>query len=291
MNSEHEKTPESPTPPRAPPGLVDRLLTGKVVRIVVSIPCLIIMGATILSLPTLVQGGENIIPALPFILVLFIGIPAWLIWSVRKFSMITAGKSKKFWTFRSVLKLLAQPHGAVLVMLIFLQVMEHDPRYVAAAFGLLLVALFILNRRDKRKIDRRGRVLRYVFDMIFIGFIPVLFVSVMAYDPRYFAAGFGLLLVALLILNWRDKRKIDRRGWRVRCVAAGHWAYEERREEGWVGVALEELGDYRESPHIIGIPAAERWSRFPAWSSERRDEIIERVKSVLKTPHYVLKDA
>jgi hypothetical protein len=98
----------------------------------------------------------------------------------------------------------------------------------------------------------------------------------------------GFMIFAVLMLAWEyrnRKEEEEHRGWRVRCLAAGRWAYEERKETGWVGITLEELGDHRESPHIIGVPA------FPDWASARREEIVARLKSELKSPLFVLKDA
>ena len=131
--------------------------------------------------------------------------------------------------------------------------------------------------------------LRYVLVMLAaFGLAVTLFFQAVTRFPRYVAAGFALLVAALLLQSWRIKIRNDRRGWRMRCVTAGRWAYEEKKEEGWVGIPFEELGDFRESPHIIGVPEPEAWRRFPVWAAERREEIISRVRTELAPPHYVL---
>jgi hypothetical protein len=104
--------------------------------------------------------------------------------------------------------------------------------------------------------------------------------------------GFGVLVALTLGIAGEDKRSQEvQRGWRLRCVLAGHWVYEEKRGDSWVSITFEEISDYREPPHIIDLRRAERWAEFPAWALQRREEIISRVKTELVPPQYVLKEA
>ena len=103
--------------------------------------------------------------------------------------------------------------------------------------------------------------------------------------------------LALAVFSWvsgaADQRDQEaRRGWRVRCVAAGSWAYDEKRGDAWrCGFVMEEITDFRESPHHLQIMGAARWGEYPEWVQGRRDEILARIRAELKEPGYVLKEA
>jgi hypothetical protein len=102
----------------------------------------------------------------------------------------------------------------------------------------------------------------------------------------------GLLVALALKLAGKDKRSRESaRGWRVRCVVAGRWAYEELHGDVWSGVAFDELGDYRESPHIIDVRSLDRWEAYPDWARERRATIIDRIKAELPRSHYCFREA
>jgi hypothetical protein len=99
----------------------------------------------------------------------------------------------------------------------------------------------------------------------------------------------GVMVVAILVRLFQIKIRDTLRGWRVRCVSAGRWAYEERRGSEWLGITFEELGDVREPPHLLGIPDPESWRSLPGWLSARRDEVVSRLKRELKG--YEIKNA
>lgn len=101
-----------------------------------------------------------------------------------------------------------------------------------------------------------------------------------------------LILVIGAIAVVVDRRLVERRrGWRVRCLEAGVWAYEELHAGVWITLCFDELGDYRETPAIIDVRSVERWGEFPSWALARRSLIIERLKSELKPPHYTFVEA
>lgn len=101
---------------------------------------------------------------------------------------------------------------------------------------------------------------------------------------------FTVFAVFMLAWSASDRRaEEERRGWRLRCFGAGSWAYEEKRNGEWVGVTFEETTDFRESPHTIDV-RPERWTAFPSWAIERREEILVRMRSQLKRPQYVIEE-
>jgi hypothetical protein len=102
----------------------------------------------------------------------------------------------------------------------------------------------------------------------------------------------GVLVALGLIYTGKDKRsQEERRGWRLRCISAGSWIYEEKKGDAWSGFLMEEQTDYREPPHHMRVMSAARWSEYPEWMQGRRDEILGRIRSELKEPRYVLKEA
>ncbi len=82
----------------------------------------------------------------------------------------------------------------------------------------------------------------------------------------------------------------ERRGWRIRCEVAGRWAYQEKIAGAWSGLTFEEVGDYRELPHVIDVRDSLRWAALPAWAQEKRQQILSRIASELRPPHYHLKE-
>jgi hypothetical protein len=107
----------------------------------------------------------------------------------------------------------------------------------------------------------------------------------------YIIAAVALLPLALLFNSWHTGKMNDRQGWRLRRVVSGRWAYEEKMEKQWVGIPFEELLDFREPPYVIVAPSEDTWRTFPAWAHKRRAEIIERVRSGLKSRNYVVEMA
>jgi hypothetical protein len=102
---------------------------------------------------------------------------------------------------------------------------------------------------------------------------------------------FAILAGATLFEASRGRRVEEvYRGWRVRCETAGRWIYEEKVDGKWVGLSLEVVGDYRESPVVIDIRDASRWAAVPSWARGRRVEIVARIASELRSPRYKLKE-
>ena len=102
---------------------------------------------------------------------------------------------------------------------------------------------------------------------------------------------FTVLAAFMIAWGFRD-RVIDevRRGWRIVHVNGGV-TYEERIEGVWVSIPFEPKSDVRESPIVINVHRPEKWAMYPKWAAERRGEILARVRSELKMPHYVIEEA
>jgi len=102
---------------------------------------------------------------------------------------------------------------------------------------------------------------------------------------------FVLFAAISLVTAFSHRRsEEERRGWRIRCEVAGRWAYEEKIDGTWSGFTFDELGDYRESPYVIDVRDSARWEACPAWARERRQQILARIASQLRPPHYHLKE-
>jgi hypothetical protein len=97
---------------------------------------------------------------------------------------------------------------------------------------------------------------------------------------------FLALAVLTLAMSAEDKRAQEEvRGWRLRFVADA-CRYEEKKDEQWRGVDIE---IDRRSHSIIGLRfrSAESWAKYPAWISERRAEVIARVKQEYASSRFV----
>jgi hypothetical protein len=133
--------------------------------------------------------------------------------------------------------------------------------------------------------------LRFVLLLVFVVWLVCAAIYDAIHQYPTYVAGFcaiGFLLIALLVASGSHQDK--KRGWRVRCVVSGKWAYEEFREGKWDGIIFEVVTDFREPGQILDIRNVERWNVFLAWARERRDEIITRVKSRLHAPTYFLEE-
>lgn len=105
----------------------------------------------------------------------------------------------------------------------------------------------------------------------------------------YFVAGGLVVRLALFLRGWLARRRIERRGWRLRQVVPGRWVYEERRACQWVGILFEEPWDNPESPNTVVAPSPGTWLTFPPWAQGRRLEILAHVQSELNSRHFVLR--
>jgi hypothetical protein len=88
--------------------------------------------------------------------------------------------------------------------------------------------------------------------------------------------------------NRRVGKHDERLGWRLRLVVSGRWVYEEKKDNAWVGIPFEEIPDFREPPYVIVAPSEDTWRTFPSWATDRRNEIIGRVRSELESRNYVV---
>jgi hypothetical protein len=101
-------------------------------------------------------------------------------------------------------------------------------------------------------------------------------------------AAFALLRLGFLLWTRHVSAKNDRRGWRLRLVTPGRWAYEEKRDGEWEGIPFEEITEIIEAPFVIIAPSVDTWRTFPSWAFGRRMEILGRVRSDLTVRRYVM---
>ena len=76
------------------------------------------------------------------------------------------------------------------------------------------------------------------------------------------------------------------RGWRVGHQGRDQMYYEELRDGVWERIDVD--GEMLMGPahHVIYFASPERWREYPSWASQRRDEIIARIKSEFREPDY-----
>jgi hypothetical protein len=82
-------------------------------------------------------------------------------------------------------------------------------------------------------------------------------------------------------------KKDDRRGWRIHCVSGTKWNYEEKAGTEWRSLSFNLLRTSPDSNPILAIPSQENWKAFPGWAADRRELIVERLKTELKNCDFV----
>ena len=74
--------------------------------------------------------------------------------------------------------------------------------------------------------------------------------------------------------------------WRVGHRGRDHVYYEERHQGEWKRIEIEGEMLMGRAHHVIYFTSPERWRGYPAWARDRRDEIVGRIKSVMRPPDY-----
>jgi len=74
--------------------------------------------------------------------------------------------------------------------------------------------------------------------------------------------------------------------WRVGHVGRDGMYYEELRSGQWERLSLDGEMMMGRAHHVIYFGTREDWKRKPEWAQGRRDEIIDRVKTVFRVPDY-----
>ena len=62
--------------------------------------------------------------------------------------------------------------------------------------------------------------------------------------------------------------------------------YEEQYSGGWRRLEINGEMLIGRAHHVIYVPSAEAWQRYPEWARHRREEIISRIKSRFQPPEY-----
>jgi hypothetical protein len=78
----------------------------------------------------------------------------------------------------------------------------------------------------------------------------------------------------------------DARGWRVGHRGRDQMYYEELRDGVWKRIDIDGEMLMGRAHHVIYFASPERWREYPPWASQRRDEIIARIKSEFREPDY-----
>ena len=126
-------------------------------------------------------------------------------------------------------------------------------------------------------------ILRYVIVPLMIVYIACLlfFESARRY-PVYVFSAIGILVVVALVRTQRQRKRDGQRGWRVGHVGRDAMYYEEFRDGTWHRIEIDGEMLVGKAHHVIYFASL----RFPEWASERRDEIIGRIKSEFHPPEY-----
>lgn len=97
----------------------------------------------------------------------------------------------------------------------------------------------------------------------------------------------AIILIALFYVNgkirsWTRNRREEKRGWRVGHYGRDQMYYEELRDGHWARINLD--GEMLSGPahHVLYLSS----TRFPEWATERRVEIIDRIKIEFRNPDY-----
>ena len=87
-----------------------------------------------------------------------------------------------------------------------------------------------------------------------------------------------------MIFSNKDKLK----GWKVGHQSRDSLFYEEYVNGKWERINIDgEMQFGNGTPHhIIFFVSAEKWKELPAWTRDRRTEILERIKSECREPEY-----
>lgn len=83
-----------------------------------------------------------------------------------------------------------------------------------------------------------------------------------------------------------DARSDSSAVWRTGHVGRHDMYYEELRNGTWERLRLDGEMMMGRAHHVIYFGTREAWKKTPEWAHGRRDEIIDRVKSVFRIPNY-----
>jgi hypothetical protein len=104
--------------------------------------------------------------------------------------------------------------------------------------------------------------------------------------PVYVFSAVAIWMVAALVRGPIHKTTDRKRGWRVGHVGRDTMYYEEFRERAWQRMEIDGEMLIGKAHHVIYFASLQ----FPEWASERRDEIVGRIKSKFHPPEYEYDD-
>ncbi len=97
----------------------------------------------------------------------------------------------------------------------------------------------------------------------------------------------GVLVFLLVILIWNNF-KAKKRQWKIRKGDNNTYEYLELDEYGaWRYISFT-CQFYADNVPRHALYINKNWEDYPDWAQSRKDEITERIKSVLKEPEYTI---
>ena len=95
----------------------------------------------------------------------------------------------------------------------------------------------------------------------------------------------GLCVFLFLLFVWNSFKE-NKRKWKIRKGEDHSCEYLELDENGiWRSISFSsEAYSKNYTRHVIYIP--KNWGNYPDWAKKRKEEILNRLKSVLKEPEY-----
>ena len=126
-------------------------------------------------------------------------------------------------------------------------------------------------------------VLRYILlPFVAVYCIALLFFESARRYPVYVFGAVAILIVIVLFKTQRQRSRDVQRGWRVGHVGRDTMFYEEFRDGAWQRIEIDGEMLVGKAHHVIYFGSL----KFPEWASERREEIIQRIKSEFHPPEY-----
>ena len=125
-----------------------------------------------------------------------------------------------------------------------------------------------------------------VFPFLICALTLFLLLQIFIHFPTYAIIGVIFLFVLGVWRHISVKKNNERRGWRIFRHGPETIFYGELREGKWEEIEIGRESRSRESHHLIYLGSSEIWKSYPGWARGRRDEIISRLKSVLREPGY-----
>lgn len=98
----------------------------------------------------------------------------------------------------------------------------------------------------------------------------------------------GVLLVLIFIRVVFSNPKELKRGWKIKNHGEGKLQYSELDQNKTWRTLMFEIDRYSSGVPRHTLIVDSNWETYPNWAKSRREEILNRIKSVLKEPEYTI---